>query len=472
MLSISKMFAFVGMMIGSAMSSFTFPNESTFMVPGNDYRIKWNSTDTIHLQYQMYDSQSQTWVGDVDDNHILSVVVDKHTHYYDWKVPYFLVDKWKEPSRMELTELGTGETLYSDEFAIGGIDLIEKPDNVFYADVAQQLSWTTNLLDQTFDLNLYPYDTTYYNYKDVDANNLIPISMSISTNTSNVYSFTWDLMNNDYLANLSQPESFKLAIKSNPLGVTMLSDVFEILPMTTTTTTTTTTTITTTTTTTTITLSCLDLCKTNSVEAINSGCICGGGKGKSKIYGLPWWFYLITTIVSSLVIYFLYKCWKDFDPEKNSVAPYESRPNIGRAHMNPEYDTNEIVGYNDWPWGNRTPSNQAIPDSNYYESAPSYPSENRSQATIVNGFYDSPQPNYNHHQSSIHPPICPSIGYSQLDHTKYSRLQTKRYGPRPPPSLPDVPRNNANININIPAVSPASHHKPTRARPIYDTIKI
>ena len=54
MLSISKMFAFVGMMIGSAMSSFIFPNESTFMVPGNDYRIEWNSTDTIHLQYQMY----------------------------------------------------------------------------------------------------------------------------------------------------------------------------------------------------------------------------------------------------------------------------------------------------------------------------------------------------------------------------------------------------------------------------------
>ena len=339
MLSISKMFTFVGMMIGSAMSSFTFPNESTFMVPGNDYRIEWNSTDTIHLQYQMYDSQSQTWVGDVDDNHILSVVVDKHTHYYDWKVPYFLVDKWKEPSRMELTELGTGETLYSDEFAIGGIDLIEKPDNVFYADVEQPISWTTNLLDKTFDLNLYPSDTTYYNYKDVGANNLIQISMSISTNTSNAYSFAWDPMNSDYLANLSQPEFFKLAIKSNPLGVTMLSDVFEILPKTTTTTTTTTTTITTTTTTTTITLSCLDLCKTNSGEAINSGCICNGGggdKGKSKTYGLPWWFYLITTIVSLLVIYFLYKCWKDFDPEKNSVAPYESRPNIGRAHMNPE----------------------------------------------------------------------------------------------------------------------------------------
>ena len=90
-----------------------------------------------------------------------------------------------------------------------------------------------------------------------------------------------------------------------------------------------------------------------------------------------------------------------------------------------------------WPWRNRTPSNQVVEHSNYYDSVPSYPArESKLNNTIINNVYDS-------HQG----PVC---GYAHLNRSQYSTITAKK------PAL--IPRPKASP-FPVPAPRPPEHYQ-------------
>ena len=78
---------------------FIQPNASSMLYGGEHYDVKWNLTNNVNLQFQIYDDTQQDWVSHINDNHFLSIVIDQSTNHYNWSVPLYLSQYWQNPSR-------------------------------------------------------------------------------------------------------------------------------------------------------------------------------------------------------------------------------------------------------------------------------------------------------------------------------------------------------------------------------------
>lgn len=198
-------------------TEFIQPNASLMLYGGEHYDVKWNMSNNVNLQFQIYDNMQQDWVSHINDNHFLSIVIDQTTNHYNWSVPLYLSQYWQNPSRLVLNSLDTSLSVVSDEFNIAGIYVnmsTSEDSNIIIMNDNISITWETNVNSNLFNVSVYDNTTNYNNIKYRQP--LYAICNDILTNESRVCN--WD--------NINETGTFVIGVTSNKLYG--MSSVFHV----------------------------------------------------------------------------------------------------------------------------------------------------------------------------------------------------------------------------------------------------
>ena len=218
MVSLFTMLFFYLPMVLKTNTEIIQPNSSSMLYGGEYYNVKWNTTNNVNLQFQIYNDTQQNWVSHVNDNHFLSIVIDQSTDHYNWSVPLYLSQYWQNPTRMVLNSLDTPQTYISEEFSIAGIYVnlsLMEDTNILFMNDNITITWQTNTDSDIFNVSVYDNTTNYNNIKYKEP--LYPICTNIGTNASSLCS--WN--------NINQTGTFVIGVTSDRLyGMTTQFHVY------------------------------------------------------------------------------------------------------------------------------------------------------------------------------------------------------------------------------------------------------
>jgi hypothetical protein len=187
-------------------SAFITPNSNTQCYTTDVCPIQWNTNEHAHLAFEMQTNDG--WVSSVDSQqHFLSIIIDESVTNYDWNVPWYLSQYWKNPKRMVMKNLDSDITEYSDNFTILGVTFdISIPTSLIYNETIP-ISWSTNdnssfrleLVDSNKMNTLTPVyyldsnETYYWPVPDYQSSNLMLQLISMNNKSidySNHFSIT------------------------------------------------------------------------------------------------------------------------------------------------------------------------------------------------------------------------------------------------------------------------------------------
>ena len=167
-------------------SAFTTPNSNTQCYPTEVCPIQWDTNEHAHLAFEI--QTNDDWVSSVDSQqHFLSIMVDASATNYNWNVPWYLSQYWKNPKRMVMRNINSDITEYSDNFTILGVTFDTSiPHSLVYNETIP-ITWSTNdnssfrleLVDSnkmntyTPVYNLYSNETYYWSVPDYKSSNLM-----------------------------------------------------------------------------------------------------------------------------------------------------------------------------------------------------------------------------------------------------------------------------------------------------------
>ena len=293
------------------------PNSTTICKTSDFCSITWDdSLDThAHLEVQVKNSNNSWESTTSNDKSFLSVIVDENSNSYDWFVPQYLGQYWRNPKRVVLEELASGNKYYSADFTVPGITL-EMESSSLQLDSHKKIpvSWSTND-NSKFGLYLMQND----NIIDVIQNETLPPNSSI-----------------DWLVPYIPNEELQIMIRSEDLKTYAITDVFQIAVTTTTTPTTTLTTTPTTTHTTTPTTTTTPTSTQTTTITTNTTLI---PTETTTDINIVWYILIpIFVILGIMLLYLFYWLIVILYCSSNKVNPQPQPRSFIRNQNNPVYD--------------------------------------------------------------------------------------------------------------------------------------
>lgn len=304
-------------------SLISHPNSTTVCKTSEFCSIDWDdSLDThAHLEVQVK-NKNNSWVSTTsNDKSFLSVIVDENSNSYNWFVPQYLGQYWRNPKRVVLEELASGNQYYSADFTVPGISL-EMETSSLQLDSQKRIpiSWSTND-NSKFGMYLLQND----NIIEVIQNESLPPNSSI-----------------EWLVPYIPNQDLQIMIRSEDLKTYAITDVFQIA-VTTTPTTTLTSTPTSTATTTDTTTTTPTSTQTSTPTSTQTTTITTNTTliptEKTRDINIIWYILVpIFIILGIMLLYLIYTLIVIFYCSSNKVNPQPEPRSFIRSENNPVYD--------------------------------------------------------------------------------------------------------------------------------------